>query len=80
MRISGGRQRRGKVGQMGKSGSKAVNPSEVLTGLRQFLNALRSGKMKVRQGGRDGTKREIENLELDIAFAKEILRQRTNTS
>lgn len=62
---------------MGKSGSKAVNPSEVLISLRQFLNALRSGKMKVRQGGRDRTKREIENLELDIAFVKKILWQKT---
>jgi hypothetical protein len=62
------------------SGRKAVNPSEVLIGLRQFLNALRSRKMKVRQGGRDRTKREIENLELDIAFVKRILRHKANTS
>jgi hypothetical protein len=56
--------------------NRAVSPAEILISLRQFRNALKNGKMKVEQGGRDRTKREIKSLESDIAFVKQILRQR----
>jgi hypothetical protein len=50
-----------------------MKPGEELVVLRQFLEALESGSMTIRESGKDVTQREIDKLKPDIAYLEKVL-------
>lgn len=51
----------------------SMKPGEELAVLRQFLEALESGSMTIRESGKDVTQREIDKLKPDIAYLEKVL-------